>query len=85
MFIQPYVRIFIQQFATILAGFFVILMQSGFAAAVLVVLLRLVVDSMLLTAKHHEGAKQKLIALMLQNREASPDQVKKQLESMLDQ
>jgi Family of unknown function (DUF6498) len=85
MFIQPYVRIFIQQFATILAGFFVIIMQSGFAAAVLVILFRLVVDSMLLSARHHEGAKQKLIALMLQNREASPEEVKKQLESMLDQ
>lgn len=85
MFIQPYVRIFIQQFATILAGFFFIILQSGFAAAVLVVLFRLLVDSILLTARHHEDAKYRLIKLLLQNKEASPEEVKKQVESLLDQ
>jgi len=85
MFIQPYIRIFIQQFATILAGFFFIIMQSGFAAAVLVVLLRLVVDSWLLTARHNEGAKEKLQKLLLKNKEVNPEDLKKQIESFLDQ
>jgi hypothetical protein len=85
MFIQPYIRIFIQQFATILAGFFFIFMQSGFAAAVLVVLLRLVVDSWLLTARHNEGAKENLQRLILKNKEVKPEDLKKQIESFLDQ
>ena len=85
MFIQPYIRIFIQQFATILAGFFFIIMQSGFAAAVLVVLLRLLVDSWLLTAKHNEGAKDKLQKLILKNKEVNPEDLKKQIESFLEQ
>ncbi len=84
MFIQPYIRIFIQQFATILAGFFFIVMQSGFAAAVLVVLFRLLVDSLLLSARHQEGARHKLEKLMLKNKEVSPGEVKKQLDSWLD-
>jgi hypothetical protein len=85
MFIQPYIRIFIQQFTTIFAGFFFILMQSGFAAAVLVVLLRLVVDSWLLTAKHNEVAKEKLQKLILKNKEVNPEDLKKQIEGFLDQ
>jgi hypothetical protein len=85
MFIQPYIRIFIQQFATILAGFFFIIMQSGFAAALLVVLFRLLVDSWLLAARHNEAAKEKLQKLILKNKEVNPEDLKKQIESFMDQ
>ncbi|MEZ4778560.1 MAG: DUF6498-containing protein [Flavobacteriaceae bacterium] len=44
LFFKPYVRIFIQQFVVILAGFFFIIFSEGFAAAILLILFRLIVD-----------------------------------------
>ena len=44
LFFKPYVRIFIQQFAVILAGFFFILFSEGIAAAILLLIFRLAVD-----------------------------------------
>ncbi|MFC7356741.1 DUF6498-containing protein [Jejudonia soesokkakensis] len=44
LFFKPYVRIFIQQFAVILAGFFFIILSQGIAAAILLLIIRLPVD-----------------------------------------
>ncbi|MEZ4874142.1 MAG: DUF6498-containing protein [Flavobacteriaceae bacterium] len=44
IFFKPYVRIFIQQFTVILAGFFFIVFSEGFAAAILLIVFRLIVD-----------------------------------------
>jgi len=84
MFMQPYLRIFIQQFATIFAGFFFIFMQSGIAAALLLILLRLVVDCLLVAARYNEGAKEKLQKLVLSNKDVSLEMVEKQIDALLD-
>ena len=44
IFFTPYVRIFIQQFVVILAGFFMVVLQAGMAAAILLLVFRLFVD-----------------------------------------
>lgn len=54
LFFKPYVRIFIQQFAVILAGFFFIILSEGTAAAILLLLLRLPVD-LIMVAIHNKS------------------------------
>ena len=44
IFFKPYIRIFIQQFVVILAGFFFIVFEAGNVAAILLIVFRLVVD-----------------------------------------
>ncbi len=44
IFMKPYLRIFIQQFVVILAGFFFIILDAGMAAALFLVLIRTFVD-----------------------------------------
>ncbi len=85
MFMQPYLRIFIQQFATIFAGFFFIFMQSGMAAAMLLILLRLMVDCLLVAARYHEKTKEKLVTIMLKNEKDGSTDAKKMVDSFLDQ
>lgn len=43
-FFQPYLRIFIQQFVTIIPGFFIIFGNAGFIAAILLIVIRSVTD-----------------------------------------
>ncbi len=44
IFIQPYKRIFIQQFAVILAGFFMILSSGVIAVAILIIVIRTLIE-----------------------------------------
>ena len=41
---QPYLRIFVQQFAVIISGFFIILFSNGLVVALLLILFRLFID-----------------------------------------
>lgn len=51
LMMQPYIRIVIQQFVAILAGFFLFFADAGMAAAVLVILLRALTDLLLIAAR----------------------------------
>lgn len=44
VFLQPYVRIFIQQFAVIIGGFFIIFVSGVFAVAILLILFRTLIE-----------------------------------------
>ena len=61
LFFRPYVRIFIQQFTVILAGFFFILLSEGFAAAVLLILFRLIVDLIIIGIHRDSNNMDKLL------------------------
>lgn len=85
MFMQPYLRIVVQQLVAILAGFFFIVFMQGFAAALLVILLRVVADTGMLALANSPGLKQAAINYMLQKNETvSRPQMQEQLEAMLD-
>lgn len=45
IFYKPYVRIFIQQFAVIISGFFFFLFKDGIAIAILLILFRFIIDA----------------------------------------
>ena len=51
LMMQPYVRIVIQQFVAILAGFFLFMADAGMAAAVLLLVLRAATDLLLIAAR----------------------------------
>lgn len=44
LFMQPYVRIFIQQFAVILGGFFILIFSGLFVVAILIILFRTLIE-----------------------------------------
>ena len=44
LFFKPYVRIFVQQFAVILGGFFIFLSEAGIGAAIVLIVVRTYVD-----------------------------------------
>ncbi|MCU0404201.1 MAG: DUF6498-containing protein [Chitinophagaceae bacterium] len=84
MFIQPYIRILVQQFVVILSGFFFILSSEGYAAALLVTGFRLLTDTLLIGVKLNEPLKEKFITYMLKNDGVQEKEVREQLEAMLD-
>jgi hypothetical protein len=62
LYFKPYVRIFIQQFVTILAMFFTMISSSAIAGAILIIAFRLIVDLFLQRASSNKEFKAKLIA-----------------------
>ena len=84
MFVQPYIRILIQQFVVILSGFFFILSSEGYAAALLVIGFRLLTDTLLIGVKFSEPLKEKLITYLLKNEGVQEKEIREQLDAMLD-
>lgn len=84
LFIQPYLRIFIQQFVTILAGFFFIILNTGMAAAILLIVLRLLLDCLLLAARYDEGIKSSIVAYLSKDGDVKPKEIKEQVDAFLD-
>lgn len=81
---QPYIRILVQQFVVILAGFFFILSTEGFAAALLVIALRLISDTLLIGIKQSPVLKEKLVKHMLKNDGVKEKEIREQLDALLD-
>ncbi len=79
MFMQPYVRIFVQQVVAITGGFFIIFLHAGLIAAILLVVVRLVVD-LFATAFRYSPEARKILARKLAKGETGPEKVEKQLE-----
>ena len=62
LFFQPYLRIFIQQFVTILAMFFSALTSGSIAAALMIIIFRFITDLFIVTASNDVSFKQQLIS-----------------------
>lgn len=84
LFMQPYIRILVQQFVVILAGFFFILSTEGYAAALLVIGLRVLSDTLLIGVKQSTLLKEKLVKHMLKNDGVKEKEIREQLDALLD-
>ena len=67
LFFQPYLRIFIQQFTVILAGFFIAIFPSGIMVAVLLIIFRLFIDLVSVYVSSSEGNIRKLASKLARN------------------
>jgi hypothetical protein len=65
LFIQPYLRIVVQQLATILTGFFMLLLGGPKAAALLLIVVRLVLDCSLIAVRENARIRSALQLLLL--------------------
>lgn len=81
IFMGPYVRIFIQQFVVILAGFFFVFLNAGYAAAVLLIGIRLLVDLVIVSIKK-DAAFLEVLSEKLAKPGQDPSEVKQQLERL---
>ena len=72
LFMQPYIRIFVQQLVAILAGFFFFFANGAMVAAVLLILTRFVLDMYLFAIKYDPVVQQNFIS-----RFTKSDQTKK--------
>ena len=69
LFMLPYIRIVIQQFVVIIAGFFMMLLHVGMAAAVLLILFRLAIDLVIVGLQKNGELAEKLAKKMSENDE----------------
>ncbi|TDG36533.1 hypothetical protein EZJ43_08430 [Pedobacter changchengzhani] len=84
LFMQPYVRIFIQQFVTIIAVFFMMLIKGSIAAAFMIIVFRLCTDLIILSASQNSKFKNLLINKLKKNQsEADADQTEDSINSFL--
>lgn len=85
LFMQPYLRIFIQQFVTIIAGFGILLFNMPIVLAVLLIIIRLVVDLALQETAKNEKFKKVLVKYLTQSEnEKELKEVEKQVNSFLE-
>ena len=70
LFMQPYIRIIVQQFVSILAGFFFLLLNNGLSVAIVLIIVRSVIDLYLCAVKHNSSMRQYLIEKMNQSRKS---------------
>lgn len=71
LFFQPYLRIFIQQFVTIIAMFFTILTNGSIAAALMIISFRLLSDIFITAASQNSTFKLQLVNFLKKNQKAS--------------
>ncbi len=84
MFMQPYVRIIIQQFVVIVSGFFMF-MNGAIVAAILLIATRLVIDLYLFAAASKKETKEALLnALTNKQDDKTKAKTKDMLRGMLD-
>ncbi|TCC89266.1 hypothetical protein EZ428_16345 [Pedobacter frigiditerrae] len=85
LYFQPYVRIFIQQFVTIFAWFFMFLSSSAMAAALLIIIFRLIVDLFLNKASMDKTFKAQLMTRLKKNQKfEDAEQTEKSFDSFLE-
>jgi len=65
-FMQPYLRVFVQQFVAILGGFFFLFSGATVVIAILLIVLRTFVDLIGVSMPHNPKLKEKIIYYMLQ-------------------
>jgi len=75
----PYIRIFIQQFVVIIAGFFLVAFSAGMAAALLLIAFRLMVDLVIVSIRKN-GELVKSLATYLARNEEEKKGIKEALE-----
>lgn len=68
IFFQPYVRIFIQQFATILACFLALVTDSKFAGAIMIIIFRFIIDLIIQKAQTDHQFKRVLLSKLKKDR-----------------
>lgn len=71
LFMQPYIRIVVQQFVSILAGFFFFFTSNGLAVALVLITVRLFIDLYLCALKYNPEIRNAFINKI--NRKGSPD------------
>lgn len=85
LFLQPYLRIIVQQFAAIFTGFIMLLLGGPLAAALVLIVVRLILDSALIAAKHNEALRLALYkGLAQKNEPGAEENAKKLLDVWLD-
>lgn len=85
LFMQPYLRIFIQQFVTIIAGFGILVFNMPMVLAVLLIVTRLVVDLALQETAKNEQFKKVFVKYLAQSQnEKELQEVEKQVNSFLE-
>lgn len=67
LFLQPYIRIVVQQIVAIMAGFFFFFADQAIVAAVLLIFTRFALDMYLFAVKYHPPVQQKLINYITQD------------------
>jgi len=81
MFMQPYIRIFVQQMVAILGGFFLILTDNGLFAALLLVALKAFMDLTAQVFRESESARTWMVLKMSKGKENDP-QLRRSLEKI---
>ncbi len=84
LFFQPYLRIFVQQFVAVLAGFFFIISKQGEAAALLVIGLRFFTDMLMIGVKQDPKTKEKVLAKMHDDKTPPTADSRRQIEAFLE-
>lgn len=85
LFLQPYVRIFIQQLVVILAGFFIFI-PGAVIAAVLLILIRLGIDLVLFTVTNCKEIREELVNVLTNKQEGEVQaKTREALRNMLDE
>lgn len=85
LFMQPYLRIFIQQFVTILTGFVFIIFKAPIASAVLLIVTRLAVDLALQEASKNKRFKKVVVKVLTKSQnEKELKEVEKQVNAFID-
>lgn len=82
LFIQPYLRIVIQQFTVILAMFFIVFFPNGIMAAVLLILIRLFVDLVGVYINSSDSNLRKLANRLAKNSEQNGEDVYDELKKL---
>ncbi|MBT8259983.1 MAG: hypothetical protein KJN82_01610 [Bacteroidia bacterium] len=82
LFIQPYLRIFIQQITVILAGFFIAIFPNGIMTAVLLILIRLFVDLVGIYINSSEGNLKKLASRLASNSDQDEREIYEELKNL---
>lgn len=82
LFMQPYLRIFVQQFTVILAIFFIVFFPSGIMAAVLLILIRLFVDLVGVYINSSEGNLRKLASRLARKSDQDEREVYEEIKKL---
>lgn len=82
LFLQPYIRIIVQQLVVLLSGFFFVITQAGYAAALLVIIIRLVLDILLIGMRNNNKVRDYLQRQLLKNKELTEKEVNEQLNAL---
>ncbi len=88
LFMQPYLRIFVQQLVSILSGFFILLTNGAMVVALLLIVLRLTLDLYLVAIRNNQQLKDRVLERLSRNKKQDGTEQngmsKKDLETFLE-